>query len=106
MTEERPRYIENRQFVGYEEEDIQKLNKIEQRKFGENLKINEIMDSVVQELGTPGRWEEHWLTIDDSGRRVFARIYYSGEQALALTSDGQIVREVSYPADADILKGI
>ncbi len=97
--DEQPRYIENRQFVGYEEADIQKVNQGERRKFDENPQITEIMKSVEQESPVPGHWEEHWLTIDPSGKRVYARIYYTPEHARALTADGQIIREIDYPRD-------
>jgi hypothetical protein len=100
---EQPQYIENRQFVGYEEEDIQKLNQIERRKFDENPKITEMMKLIEQEAITSGRWEEHWLTIDSSGKRVYARIYYTGKQAWALSSDGQIIREMDYPKNINYL---
>lgn len=99
MSEERPQLIENRQFVGYEEEDIQQLNSVESGKFEDNPKISDMMNTVEQELGGSGHWEEHWLTVDASGRRVYARIYYAGDRAWALTSDGQIVREINYPAE-------
>jgi hypothetical protein len=98
--DEQPRYIENRQFVGYEEEDIQKVNQGEQRKFDENPKIIEMMRIIEQELSVPGRWEEHWLTIDPSGKRVYARIYYTDLHAWALTADGRIIREIDYPKES------
>jgi len=99
MVEERPQIIENRQFVNYEEEDIQRLNRTEREKFVGNPQIAGIMETVEQELGAPGHWEEHWITTDTSGRRVLARIYYSKEKAWALTADGEIVREIEYPKD-------
>ena len=105
MSKEQPQFIENRSFVDYEEEDIQKLNSIERRKFDDNPKIIETMRWVEQELGIPGHWEEHWLPTDDSGRRVYARIYYTEERAWALTADGQIVREICYPADSNYPSG-
>ena len=97
MEEFSPKVIENREFVGFEEEDIQKLNQEEAKKFDENPKIPSVMSQVESEIGSGGRWEEHWLTVDASGRRVYARIYYTQEQAMAIVADGRIIREISYP---------
>ena len=90
-----PMVIENRQFVEYEEEDIQHLNDLEEMKFVQNPQVKQVMDSVEKELGE-GHWEKHWLTIDPSGRRIYARIYYGDEQAQAVTSDGKIIKEINY----------
>ena len=49
------------------------------------------MASLEEELGHNGRWEEHWLTLDASGRRAYAKIYYGADHALAITSDGRII---------------
>ncbi len=92
-----PRAIENREFVGLEEEDIKRLNRNEAVKFERNPEIGETMVSLEEELGHNGHWEEHWLTVDASGRRVYAKIYYGNDRALALTSDGRIIRELDYP---------
>jgi hypothetical protein len=57
-----------------------------------------MVSEVEDELGAGGRWEEHWLTVDASGRRVYARIYYTSDRALAVASDGRIIRELNYPS--------
>lgn len=93
---EGPLVIENRQFVEYEEEEIQRLNDIEERKFAENSRIQQVKEAVEAELGRTGYWEKHWLTIDSSGRRVYAHIYFGDERALAVTADGRIIKEISY----------
>lgn len=92
-----PRVIENRDFIELEEEDIQRLNSEEASKFELNQDIGEIMNSLEKELGPDGHWEEHWLTLDSAGRRVYAKIYYGKDRALAITSDGRIIRETDYP---------
>lgn len=89
--------MENREFVELEEEDIQRLNRMEAKKFDENPSVGIIMTTVENDLGPNGHWEEHWMTVDPSGRRVYARIYYSKDRALAVTSKGTIIREVDYP---------
>ncbi|NLW59175.1 MAG: hypothetical protein GX073_02375 [Firmicutes bacterium] len=91
-----PLIIENRQFVEYEEEDIQRLNEIEERKFVENPRVQQVKRAVEAELGRAGHWEKHWLTIDPSGRRVYAHIYFGDDRALAVTADGEIIKEISY----------
>ncbi|HHT49686.1 MAG TPA: hypothetical protein GXZ98_10405 [Firmicutes bacterium] len=90
-----PMVIENRQFVEYEEEDIQRLNDTEEQKFLVNPQVSRVKDKVEHELGE-GHWEKHWLTIDPSGRRVYTHIYYGEERALAVTADGKIIKEISY----------
>ena len=93
-----PKVIENREFVELEEEDIQKLNRSEAGKFVQNPDIPNSMAGIEEELGKPGRWEEHWLAIDPDGRRVYARIYYTSDRGAALTSDGRIIKEFNYPS--------
>lgn len=92
-----PKVMENREFVGLEEEDIQSLNWSEAKKFEQNPRIKQVMSRIENELGSPGHWEEHWLTTDASGRRVYARVYFTDDQGAAITSDGQIVREFNFP---------
>ena len=92
-----PRVVENREFVGLEEEDIQRLNRDEAGKFEQNPNLSKTMAFLEEELGNNGHWEEHWLTIDASGRRVYAKIYYGDEKGLAVTSDARIIRELGYP---------
>lgn len=94
--QEEPLIIENREFVGYEEEDIQRLNLIEAEKFKNNPHLKQVMDFVETELGNSGHWEEHWLTLDPSGRRAYTRIYYGDDRAMAVTADGEIIREINY----------
>lgn len=93
----RPKIIENRHFVELEEEDIQRLNRIEAGKFDHNPYIPAVMADVEAELGADGEWEEHWLTVDPSGRRLYARVYYTDDKAVAITAEGQIIREIDYP---------
>jgi hypothetical protein len=87
-----PLVIENREFVGLEEEDIQKLNQAETLKFEANPGFAGIAAAVETQYG-PGEWGEHWVTVDDSGRRVYARVYSGELHVLAITSDGKIIRQ-------------
>lgn len=91
-----PIVIENREFVGYEEEDIQRLNKQEAAKFAHNPEISQAMEAVELELNNTGHWEEHWLTLDSSGRRTYARIYYGDDRAMAVTADGKIIKKLNF----------
>lgn len=93
MNETGPRMIENREFVELEEEDIQRLNRSEAAKFNHNPSIPKVMQEVEAKLGEGGEWSEHWITIDASGRRVYARIYSLDENSIAITADGRIVKE-------------
>ncbi len=98
MDNYQPMVFENRYFVELEEEDIQRLNREEAAKFEHNPEFPVAAATVEGRLG-PGSWDEHWLTVDDSGRRVYARIYSSAGHAVALTADGRIVRETDYPVE-------
>lgn len=91
-----PRIIENRQFVALEEEDIQKLNRVEAAKFERNHAMGEIMERVARESGSEGRWHEHWVTLDTSGRRVYARVYEADNLTIAVAADGRIVRDTEF----------
>lgn len=97
MEDFTPRVIENREFVGLEEEDIKRLNRAEALKFEQNQNIGQTMALIEEELCYNGHWEEHWLTVDANGQRVYAKIYYGADHALAITSDGRLIRELDYP---------
>ena len=92
-----PRVMENREFVALEEEDIQKLNRSEAEKFEANPEFDRVIAQIESELGGKGKWEEHWLTVDANGRRVYARIYYAADRGVAVSADGRIIRELNYP---------
>ena len=99
MENVKPKIIENREFVELEEEDIEKLNQAEGEKFRANSSIPNAMAKVESEAGPGGHWEEHWLSIDPSGRRVMAKIYYGSDMAMAVTSDGHVIRGIEYPVE-------
>ena len=89
-----PLMLENRDFVALEEEDIQRLNRAEAFKFEKNHDFIALAASVESKYG-PGEWNEHWVTVDDSGKRVYARVFSSDLHTLALTSDGKIIRQLA-----------
>ena len=91
-----PLLIENRQFVGYEEEDIWRLNEVEERKFQDNPVIQAVQARIEEEVGQGGHWEKHWLSVDDGGRRMYTHIYYGKGRAVAVTSDGRIAQDLTY----------
>lgn len=93
-----PRVMENREFVELEEEDIQKLNRSEAVKFDRNPAMEAIMAQVTAESDRNGRWEEHWVTVDASGRRVYARVFSTAGHTVAVAADGKIIRETNFPA--------
>ncbi len=87
-----PLVIENRYFVELEEEDIQKLNRREAAKFEHNPQFTATASTIESKLG-PGEWSEHWITVDDTGKRVYARLYTAHEHSMAVTADGRVVRQ-------------
>lgn len=96
MKDYEPRYVSNREFVELEEEDIQQLNRMEAQKFGMNPEMNTVMSTVEEQLGPEGHWEEHWMTVDPDGSRVYTRVYYSDERGMAVAADGHVVREIRF----------
>ncbi|HEX7715143.1 MAG TPA: hypothetical protein VF531_14100 [Bacillota bacterium] len=96
MEEVQPRIFENREFVEFEEEDIRRLNRMEAEKFDRNPELRQVMETITAEVGERGRWEEQWVTVDHSGRRVYARIYRGPDRVVAVTADGRIVRDFDY----------
>ncbi len=101
MDNSAPRIISNREFVEYEEEDIQRINREEASKFDNNPDLIDAMREIESRLGKDGRWEEHWITLDESGSRVYARIYYTSDEAVAIAADGRIVRNMKYPDEGE-----
>lgn len=99
MRDYEPRYVANREFVEFEEEDLQKLNRDEAQKFERNPEMMTVMSSVEEQLGQEGHWEEHWMTIDPDGSRVYVRVYYTDDRGMAVTADGHVVREINYAND-------
>lgn len=92
MLDIAPLVVENRYFVELEEEDIQKLNHQEAAKFEHNPNFTAVASTLEAKLG-PGEWSEHWITVDDTGKRVYARLYTTGEHLMAITADGRVVRQ-------------
>lgn len=104
MEHNTPRIISNREFVEYEEEDIQRINREEALKYDGNPDLSVAMREIESRLGTDGHWEEHWLTLDESGSRVYARIYYTPDEAVGIAADGRVVRTMDYPNDEENLR--
>jgi ABC-type dipeptide/oligopeptide/nickel transport system permease subunit len=96
MENVRPKVVENRDFVELEEEDIKDLSQSEEEKFRTNTSIPNALAQIESEIGPGGKWEEHWLSVDPSGRRILAKIYYGANTAMAITSDGHVIREIEY----------
>ncbi len=44
----------------------------------------------------PGHWEEHWVTLDESGRRVYADVFYGDHHVTAVTAAGDVVRDFPF----------
>lgn len=97
MEDVTPRVIGNCEFVEFEEEDIKRLNQEETRKFEQSAEFQKVKNRIEEEMGKRGHWEEHWLAVDNSGRRIYARVYSNASKTVALSSDGRIVQELVYP---------
>ena len=96
LDEDRPVQISNAEFTGYEEEDIDKVTGAEHDKLRRSTVLPRVKMEIEAEHG-PGRWEEHWVTLDTSGRRVFADVFYAEDNHVtAVTADGDVVRDFAY----------
>ena len=95
MDEEQPVLISNAEFTGYEEEDIDRLTAAEHDKLRRSPSFPRLEAEIENELG-PGYWEEHWVTLDESGRRVYAHVYYGDHHVRAVTAAGDVVRDFGY----------
>ena len=91
-----PRVIDNCEFVGFHEADIKRLNQEEAEKFEQSPEFKKVSERIATEMGK-GRWEEHWLAVDTSGKRIYARIYSNAAESVAVSSDGRIVQKLVYP---------
>lgn len=95
MGEETPVQISNADFTGYEEEEIDRLTASEHDKLSRSQHLPRLKAEIENEVG-PGHWEEHWVTLDTSGRRVFADVFFGDHHVKAVTAAGDIVRDFSY----------
>jgi hypothetical protein len=50
------------------------------------------MQAVEEEYGPEGDWQDHWVTLDTKGTRVYTRMYLSNDASVALDAGGNIVR--------------
>jgi hypothetical protein len=97
MEDFTPRVIDNCEFTGYEEADIKRLNKEEAEKFELSPEFKKASDHIEEEMGKRGHWEEHWMAVDNSGKRIYARVYSNAAESVAVSSDGRIVQKLVYP---------
>ncbi len=88
----KPRYFENREFVDLTEEEINRITQEEKEKLDSSEEALEAKAEVESEYGSGGTWEQYWIAIDHTGKRVFANIYYRGDIGIAVTADGNIVK--------------
>lgn len=95
MDDTRPVLISNAEFTGYEEEDIDRLTAAEHDKLSRSPHMPRLRAEIEAELG-PGHWEEHWVTLDASGRRVYANVYYGEHRVKAVTAAGDVARDFEY----------
>ena len=95
MDEDRPLVVTNAEFAGYEEEDIDKVTEAEHRKLRNSPVLPGIKAGIEEESG-PGHWEEHWVTVDVNGARVYADVFYGDHHVTAVTAAGDVVRDFAY----------
>ncbi|MGI6037767.1 MAG: hypothetical protein ACOYD6_06020 [Limnochordia bacterium] len=92
-----PRYVTSREFQDLTEAEIDGLTRNEGAKLRASFPLAQRIKEVESREGPHGHWEEHWITVDGQGNRVYARIYYGPQSVTALTADGQIVRQFALP---------
>ncbi|MGE5530267.1 MAG: hypothetical protein ACM3X6_14165 [Patescibacteria group bacterium] len=95
MDGERPLVITNAEFAGYEEEDIDRITRIEHDKLARSRALPDLKAGIEAEMG-PGHWEEHWVTVDADGSRVYADVYFGDHRTAAVTAAGDVVRDFVY----------
>lgn len=93
--DDKPVSISNAEFAGYEEEEIDRITAAESEKIEQSPVLPGRMAEIEAELG-PGEWGEHWITVDDKGDRVYAKVYFGAGRTVALDADGRVVRDFTY----------
>lgn len=82
----------NRHFQDLTQEEVDRLTDQKSRELEESDPVLNAMTQVEEDFGPGGEWQEHWVTLDNKGTRVFARVYFTEHQSVALNAEGEVVR--------------
>lgn len=88
-----PLVMSSLEFNQLEEDEVDQLTASEREKLEDSAYAMSTMDEIEHDLGAGGTWEQHWITLDSKGARVFANVYYYGDLGIAVTADGEVVRQ-------------
>lgn len=86
----------NREFQDLTQEEVDRLTDAEAREMEGNPALRQAMRDVETRYGPGGEWREHWITLDNKGTRIYARMYFTEHQSVSLDSGGEIVRVESF----------
>lgn len=84
--------LTNRTFQDLTQEEVDRVTDDEARKLERSPSLSGAMQEVMDQYGPGGEWQEHWITLDNKGTRVFTRMYLTEHHSVALDAEGQVVR--------------
>jgi hypothetical protein len=82
----------NRDFMDLTQEEVHRLSVEQSKNLDDSLELPSAMQAVEEEYGPEGDWQDHWVTLDTKGTRVYTRMYLSNDASVALDASGNIVR--------------
>lgn len=96
-----PRLVSRRQFNDLNESEIRAITERERDKLENSTSALIAREDIESRHGSGGVWEQHWISLNHEGSRVYADIYYRGDVGIALTADGRIVNAFHVGSDDD-----
>lgn len=82
----------NRDFMDLTQEEVHRLSAEQSSILDDSPELPSAMQAVEEEYGPEGEWQDHWVTLDAKGTRVYTRMYLSNNTSVALDANGNIVR--------------
>lgn len=82
----------SRDFMDLTQEEVHRLSAEQSRILDDSTELPPAMQAIEEEYGPEGDWQDHWVTLDAKGTRVFTRMYLSNNTSVALDAGGNIVR--------------
>lgn len=82
----------SRDFMNLTQEEVHRLSAEQSKILDASPKLPQAMQAIEEEYGPDGDWQDHWVTLDSKGTRVYTRMYLCNNASVALDAGGNIVR--------------
>lgn len=94
--EKGPDVFTNREFQDLTQEEVDRLTDAEAHEMEGNPALRQAMRDVEAGYGHGGEWREHWVTLDNKGTRIYARVYFTEHHSVSINAEGEVVRVESF----------